>query len=500
MEFAGFLAVLTGSRVRWPLRNQILLPMVCVVLAALLAVSALNAYVTARHARLRIERELADAASTVADAEFPMTDAVLKKMHGLSGAQFVVVDRDGDVSASSAPRESFGGLDRLPSRLPPVLAQPVSLAGSRYFHMSLEMRQPISSGRHATLHILYPEESYRQAWRDAVYPPLIVGSIATVLVIAVGLGIASRVTRPLRKLQIQAGEIAEGHFRSLPVSSRDDEISDLSRSINRMATMLAQYELDVRKNERLCTLGQLGGGIAHQMRNSVTGCRLAVELHARECGESHDESLSVARRQLVLMERYLQRFLTLGRGSERPHTSADLVPVVDNVVSLVAPTARHMGVELSWEPPEGEALLSGDSDALEQMLVNLVVNAVEAAARPEQTRDVNRCPPSELHKKVTVLLSCDEDDLFVEVSDTGDGPTDAVRGTLFDPFVTAKPDGTGLGLSVARQIARAHDGDISWERRNSVTCFTINLSAARRVLARERRMAEPAVALRTVEE
>jgi signal transduction histidine kinase len=134
-------------------------------------------------------------------------------------------------------------------------------------------------------------------------------------------------------------------------------------------------------------------------------------------------------------------------------------------------------------------MLSGDADSLEQMLINLVVNAVEAASRPEEARKSGG-RKAEARKRVDVSISCNDDRLVVEVSDTGEGPADAVQSTLFDPFVTAKPDGTGLGLSVARQIAQAHGGEIAWERSNATTRFLVDLSAARRALPRPAREME----------
>ncbi|MCA9146212.1 MAG: HAMP domain-containing protein [Planctomycetaceae bacterium] len=340
------------SAMRWQLRNQIMLPMVGVMLASLVAVSVLNAFLSVQRTCLRIEREMNEMATTLADANFPLTDGVLSKMRGLSGTEFVIIQQDGSVVASSSPNNSFFGLSE---SAPFVerdqgLGEPVSLESGRFFHKSLRMARGTSTGQAATLHILYPEESYLEAWRDAAYPPLVVGSVALLLVVAVAAGIASQVTRPLQRLQAQVGEIAEGDFQSIPVPLRDDEIADLSRSINRMAEMLAKYESNVRQNERLRTLGQLFAGIAHQMRNSATGCRLAVELHARQCTGRHDESLDVAKRQLELMESYLQRFLRLGRNDSTPHVETDLGDVVTSSLSLVQPMVRRARASLDKTP------------------------------------------------------------------------------------------------------------------------------------------------------
>ena len=90
------------------------------------------------------------------------------------------------------------------------------------------------------------------------------------------------------------------------------------QAVNRMAQMLASYESEVRRTERIATLAPLGGGVAHQIRNSVTGQLIALDLHSEECSTGRScESLHVARRQLQLMEEYIRRF---------PPASASMAP------------------------------------------------------------------------------------------------------------------------------------------------------------------------------
>lgn len=163
------------------------------------------------------------------------------------------------------------------------------------------------------------------------------------------------------------------------------------------------------------------------------------------------------------MESYLQRFLRLGRSDSTPHRMTDLGDVVTSAISLVHPMARHVGVELEWKAPGNESRVLGDAETLEQMLINVLVNAIEAAA----------AETSNPAKQVRVTIRCRDDRVAVEVWDTGDGPPDAVHQNLFEPFVTGKPDGVGLGLSVASEIAISHQGEIRWQRRESRTCFSV---------------------------
>src|SRR5690606_27387309 len=114
--------------------------------------------------------------------------------------------------------------------------------------------------------------------------------------------VTARITRPIFRLRNQVDRIAGGDFVPVTVTPRNDEIRDLSMAINHMVQMLAQYERQVRREEQLRTLGRLGGGMAHQVRNALTGCRMALELHRADCSMADDETLWVALRQIDLLE------------------------------------------------------------------------------------------------------------------------------------------------------------------------------------------------------
>jgi signal transduction histidine kinase len=237
-----------------------------------------------------------------------------------------------------------------------------------------------------------------------------------------------------------------------------------------MATMLARYEDEVRRTERMRTLAHLGGGIAHQLRNSATGCGIALDLHAQECAAGENcESLDVAKRQLRLMEEYLQRFLRLGRAADSPSEEhVDMSALVDDLLPLVEPSARHVGVELRWFPRARSTTMVGSSDRLRQMVINLLLNAIEAASQ-------GRAQSNAVAEVIVELADERPGRLQLSVADSGPGPAEAVREQLFEPFVTEKPDGVGLGLSVAREVAEQHGGTIHWRRVGARTCFTVSL-------------------------
>lgn len=461
--------------VRWPLRSQILLPMASVMLATVVTVGSVDAWLAGRRAQQQIETQLQDIGRTLAGSPFPLTDNVLRQMRGLSGAEFVVANRAGAVVASSLDETL---VELLPSLKASSADQPLDLrrrfivAGHAYLHSQLILGAKAPGRGAQALHVLYPETRYRQAWREAVLPPAAAGLAALVILVAVSGMVAARVTRPLRRLSAQVDRIAEGVFTPLPILPRDDELRDLALAVNRMSEMLTGYEQQVRRHEKLRTLGRLGGGIAHQLRNAVTGCRLAIELHGRECSHPADEGLAVARQQLDLMEEYLQRFLSLGKQQTRRLVPLDLVQVVDRARNLVRPKAQHLGVELQWSAPGDPQLVAGDADDLAQAAVNLLLNAVEAAAEAGTAQTAGQTAP---RVSIQFTSATVPGKVRLEILDTGGGPAEQVRDRIYEPLVSEKPDGVGLGLSIAQEVIEQHGGTLDWCRRDNLTCFAIEL-------------------------
>ena len=457
---------------RWPIKIQLLLPILSVVVLAIVLASAASAYLGTVRARREQEENLHRVIATVTDTTFPLTERVLRQISGFSGADFVYFDENQDLQYGTLPLSgddlrTLGDLPQ-PTAEAGFGASPVLVLAARPY---LAERVPVAARgtarRSGSLVVLYPEDRWSAVIRQAAYPALTAGALAAAVAVAITTVLAQRFVRPIRQLRDQTAAIVRGDFRPVAVSRRNDEIRDLAVAINQMTEKLSQYEAEVRRNERLRTLGQLGAGMAHQLRNAATGARMAIELHQRECpGGPTCESLDVALRQMRLMESYLQRLLALGaRPGPSQESVVSLGCIVEEALDLVRPACVHAGVELSLVKPVDEFRLHGDPEALRQLVINLAHNALEAAA-------ADRCAAP----RVAVELDRGAAGRAVlRVKDTGSGPAAEVQTRLFEPFVTGKPDGTGLGLFVARQIAEAHRGSIGWDRQGDMTCFTVEL-------------------------
>jgi signal transduction histidine kinase len=434
------------------------------MLAVVLGVSLLDAFLAVRRTSRQIEQQLGGVARTLQEANFPLTDAVLKQTRGLSGAEFLLVDRGGKLRAASLENVDLRALpaagveqDRF------RLGEPIEVGATRYLHTAIEVAPRGASSESMRLHILYPESYLREARFEAAYPPLVVGGLLLVVVVGLAITIAGRLSRPILALGRELGRLVQGDFQPLAVPKRNDELTDLVRSVNSLGAQLDELRRVIKRSERLALLGQLSGGLAHQLRNSVTGARIATQLHTRHCKQVDQDSLAVALRQLSLTESHLQRFLTAGQPTIPRRADCDLSAVISDVATLVGPACEHRNVALGL-PRDGACgePLWADAAQLRQLLLNLVLNAIEAAGPGGWVRiEAERSPRA----------------LRLRVIDSGPGPRADLAERLFEPFATGKPEGIGLGLTVARQIAAAHGGTIGFST-NGATTFEATLPIA----------------------
>jgi signal transduction histidine kinase len=462
---------------RFSIRYQLLLPLLALMLG-LVGASTWSAWASGQRARRQIEKQIDGIAETVNAVPYPLNTQILEIMKGLSGAEFLLCDEN-----RQPWREEDGKLiatlTDVPASLPSPgdhptqhFDKPVRAGNTSYLCGGLPLKHGARRG--AILYILYPESLWRETVWEALRPALLLGIVGSLISILLSVLLAQSLSRRIQEMERRTRLIAEGDFSPMPLPTRNDELRDLGQSVNEMAERLARFQETIRQTERLRLLGQVSGGLAHQLRNGVAGARLAVQLHAQECpspptspqdgeGRRSDdgESLAVALRQLALVELHLKRFLDVGKAIELQRQPCRLDAILRDTIELLGPQCRHAHIDLRVVPGEGSIEIVGDAGQLSHLFLNVVTNAVEAAG-PDGW--------------VQVAWGAGADHrAYVEVRDSGPGPTPEVAQRLFEPFVTGKREGVGLGLAVAHQVAEAHGGSIRWFREANGTCFRIEL-------------------------
>ena len=452
---------------RSSLRRQLVLPVVGLLLAGVLANVAFASWLAARRAadvaRLR-ERQVVE---TLATSRVTLTLPVLETLARLTDSRFVVwnpVDGSlGTTTLDSGEREEL-----LAAGLALAIERGTTTLGGQAFRVAT-----VRSGsvRPETVVVLTPRRSLVSLALESAWPQLAVAAITLAFLIPATLAATGRLSRRIGAVERRVAAIAAGDFgaggidegqdgtRPAPV---DDEIGRLKRGVERMSGQLGQLRARLLAGERERLLGQLAAGFAHELRNAVTGARLAIDLHRSRCqASSTDGSLAVAIKQLAVVEEEVRGLLALGKRTESAPEPLTIDSLFAEVADLVSPRCQHGGTSLDVEEPTGISLVAR-RDSLRAALLNLVVNAIDAAGRGGIVRLEARAA---------------ENSVWISVDDTGPGPPDSLAATLTEPFVTGKPEGIGLGLAIVTAVAEDHGGRLEWRRVNDHTRFTIVLPA-----------------------
>lgn len=219
------------------------------------------------------------------------------------------------------------------------------------------------------------------------------------------------------------------------------------------------------QQEKLASVGTLAAGLAHEIRNPLNGAQLHVsflERGLKKAGAEPDmiEAVHVVGDEIKRLAALVTEFLDFARPRPPQLKPIAVRALAERVVQLMLAKAAAANVNVSLDLPIRDAELNVDPAKVEQMLLNLMTNAMEALAPSggEVTMRVRRQPRS----------------VFFEVEDDGPGIPSA-NSPIFDPFFSTKPDGTGLGLSITYRIATDHRGTIVVESRPGRTVFRVTL-------------------------
>jgi len=314
--------------------------------------------------------------------------------------------------------------------------------------------------------------------------PFAFAGIFLAVTVAVVALVTTRVLKPLALLRETTRRVGAGDFRPVPLRpDLTDEISGLMGAFNLMAHQIEANQEHLLQARKMAALGTFTAGVAHELNNPINNITLTVDALREDCAASLDdegrELLDDIAGQADRAADIVRNLLDFSR-TERP----PLVPLAPNEVAatslaLVKNQMLAAGVAFELEAAEGLPPIRGDLRSLQQVLVNILLNAIQATPRGGRVR-------------LSVAAGPDGEARF-SVADEGPGVSAEVRQHIFEPFYTTKGvgKGTGLGLAVAYSLIKRHGGRIEVENsQNGGAVFTVRLPASFPELSATRQGAE----------
>lgn len=262
-----------------------------------------------------------------------------------------------------------------------------------------------------------------------------------------------RITRPLERLADGAGAVAQGELELAVAEDGPDEIRRVARAFNTMTVSLRQTLRELSRRESLAAVGEFAASLAHEVRNPLTAIRLDLQ-RAREHlsdGERSSALVDHALHEVARLDASVTGGLRLARSGQPSLTPLDLRQPLEAAYHAAEPRFNASGAVL--EPlvlPTDPVWTKGDAGALEQLFLNILLNAAEALGAS---------------MRAGVELERADGTVHVSIWDRGKGIAPEQMDRIFEPFYSTSPEGTGLGLPIARRIARAHGGELEIESR-----------------------------------
>ncbi len=271
-------------------------------------------------------------------------------------------------------------------------------------------------------------------------------------------------------------QIGEKHLENTYAAVRDDEDNYLGTVlVSRDVTDRKRMEQQLIFSEKMAAIGELAAGVAHEINNPLDGllnCILRIQRNPKNI-EQTQEYLGLMEEAIRRIEATIGKLLDFSRPHELTLTAINLNDVVNETIGLIEYGASEKGIKIETDFRDQIAFIHGDKHLLEQVILNLALNAI--TAMPDggrllfETGEIN----------LDTLIG--KPSVYVKVIDTGIGISESVQDRIFDPFYTTQitEKGTGLGLSVSDRIVRQHQGVIEVESEvGHGSTFTVKLPIA----------------------
>lgn len=324
------------------------------------------------------------------------------------------------------------------------------------FHLETDVLKPCSEFRlYNDKHLEETTQEHERVLRQLAWGMGGVATLGGAAGLVFGYGVARSLNRTIRRLQVQIRDAAGKIDPKLPeivltgegnLDGLHEEIEDLTSRIEKVVQQLHEREREVMRAEQLAAVGQLAAGVGHEIRNPLTSIKMLAQAGIEDGQMSLTAvDLRIIESEVRRMERSLQTFLDFARPLRPERRPVNLISVIETVIGLTRGRAEKQHVTTRLEAPQSGVVLTVDASQFQQVMVNLVLNSLDAMPTGGS---------------LNIAVWQHDPWVEVEVADTGSGISEEVLPKIFQPFVSSKETGLGLGLVISRRIMEDHGGTI----------------------------------------
>jgi signal transduction histidine kinase len=452
------------------LQHRIVIPFAIVALVATAAAALVSLSVTSNTMQSRLQSRLISAAAVISRGDFAVNRIILQNLQEVIDAHVVTFDSDGQVVVSTA--DEFPALlaaaTRAVAEAAPVPEGPASIVPVDCGTPCVIAVRRVE-GRPGFVVALVAETSELVTGTRAVARTiLLTAALSGIVMVLVSQVVVRRVTAPLERLVSFVRQMSPDD-RKRRAEVGHNEVGALALAFNDMLERLEQSQDALVRSEKLALAGLIAARVAHDIRNPLSSIKMQTQLLRDRRGADPDDeaALTAVLDDIEQVESVIRDLLELARPGELRLERGSLNAVIHDALRQLGPQFRHRKIVVELHLTEELPSVLVDHSRFKQVLLNVLVNASDAMPTGGQVTIT-----SHFHGA---------SELLVEICDDGIGMDAATLDRVFDPFVSTKRDGVGLGLVNAKAVVEAHGGRIRLAARTPKgTCACIWLPVANR--------------------
>lgn len=426
---------------RLRLHHRIVIPFAVVAVVATSASAFLALYEVSQVFEARVQSQVLNTVDVISRGGFAFNPAILRSVKAITGAEVITFDESGAVLATTVDAEQGWWVGAVTASPPADGVREMTCnAPCHVSYRAVEGRPGV------TVAVVAESNEAAVAIRAVARTVMLTALAGLAALFVVSQVIARRVTAPLEQLVTFTHNVADGGRARARTGT--NEVGRLGKAFNEMLDRLDTSQAALVRSEKLALAGLLAARVAHDIRNPLASMKIHAQLlEGRVKGDARSATLvSAVLDDITQVESVIRDLIELARPGAIRRMPADINVLLRTVIRQLDARLLHRKVAVEFELPDRLPLVHIDPERFAQALLNVIVNAVDAMP----TGGV-----------LVVRTRATGDDVVIEIEDDGEGIDADILDRVFDPFVSSKPGGVGLGLVNAKAVVESHGGRIA---------------------------------------